>query len=126
MNPGLWPRSRIDELGVRLREGAADSDLILLDHYRNAFRGSYEIVVSAILSRLRIEPSGRPAKSTPAIVSKLKRGSMRLSQMQDVAGCRIVVCDVAAQDRAAAAIAGLFPVSIADRRSNPSHGYRAL
>ncbi|GAC1306974.1 MAG: hypothetical protein NVSMB21_10350 [Vulcanimicrobiaceae bacterium] len=39
----------------------------------------------------------RTAKSTSSIVAKLQRESTRLSQIQDIAGCRIVVPTIAAQ-----------------------------
>jgi putative GTP pyrophosphokinase len=77
-------------------------------------------------SAIGIEVSGRPAKSTAAIVDKLNRSSMRLSQMQDVAGCRTVVVDIAEQDRLVSTIEGKLPCVISDRRLRPSHGYRAV
>lgn len=52
---------------------------------------------------------------------------MRLSQMQDIAGCRIVVTDVVEQDRVLAELARLFSrATLDDRRGRPSHGYRAV
>ncbi len=69
----------------------------------------------------------RPAKSTPSIIEKLKRESIRLSQMQDIAGCRLIVDNVMAQESLADAVMRLFPgAQKIDRRSNPSHGYRAI
>jgi ppGpp synthetase/RelA/SpoT-type nucleotidyltranferase len=47
--------------------------------------------------------------------------------MQDIAGCRAIVPDLAQQDRAVNAIASeLDSVTILDRREKPSHGYRAV
>jgi putative GTP pyrophosphokinase len=57
----------------------------------------------------------------------LRRESIRLTQIQDIAGCRLVVPDVAEQDRVVENVRTLFAkCSIADRREYPSHGYRAV
>lgn len=81
MKSDTFSRSRVDELGGRLRVGVTDSDLRLLDEYRKSFREDYDRVVEALRARIGLELSGRPAKSTTAIVEKHKRGSIRLSQM---------------------------------------------
>ena len=71
--------------------------------------------------------TGRPAKTTSSIIQKLKRESIRLSQMQDIAGCRIIVANGAEQDRAVRSLLDLFvTAAIVDRRKTPSHGYRAV
>lgn len=93
-------KTRIDALGERLRAGKlSDDDLRQLDAYRRTFADAYESVISAVRG-LGLEPTGRPAKSTPAIVAKLQRETIRLSQMQDIAGCRFVVDDRHHQDQA--------------------------
>ena len=72
-------------------------------------------------------PTGRLAKSTLSIVEKLRRESLRLSQMQDIAGCRVVVGNVVEQERFVASLINDFPeASVIDRRDNPSYGYRAV
>jgi putative GTP pyrophosphokinase len=86
----------LDRLGERLRAEVSAEDLTQLDAYRRGFRPAYDAVVDRLRTELGIETSGRPAKSTAAIVDKLRRGSMRLTQMQDIAGCRVVVADVPA------------------------------
>ena len=101
-------------------------DLTQLNTYRRSFRISYDSVVDRIRSELDLEVSGRPAKSTAAIVDKLRRGTMRLAQMQDIAGCRIVVPDVTAQGRLVSKLESMFQVVIVDRRVRSSHGYRAI
>jgi ppGpp synthetase/RelA/SpoT-type nucleotidyltranferase len=74
-----------------------------------------------------VKPTGRPAKSTTSIIDKRQRESIRLRQMQDVAGCRIIVGDVLDQDRLLQRVQKTFPgCAIADRRRRPSHGYRAV
>jgi putative GTP pyrophosphokinase len=119
-------RAAIDQLGDRLRIGVTEADLRLLDQHRRTFRADYDHVVAALRSDLGLEVSGRPAKSTAAIVDKLNRSSMRLSQMQDVAGCRTVLVDLAEQDHLVSMIEGKFPCAVSDRRVQPSHGYRAV
>ena len=119
-------KSEADRLGTHLLSGLTADDMTLLDSYRRAFRPAFEAVVDRIRSELALEVSGRPAKSTTAIVDKLKRGSMRLTQMQDIAGCRILVPDIGAQDKLVVVLSGTFDATLIDRRVKPSHGYRAV
>lgn len=116
----------VDQLGERLRLALTVEDLRLLDQYRREFGPDYAAVVASVRDALGLEASGRPAKSTTAIVEKLNRGSMRLSQMQDIAGCRVIVADTLVQDAVVGQIATLFSSTIMDRRQKPSHGYRAV
>src|SRR5436189_162906 len=103
-------KSQIDRLGLRLKRGEhTEADLIALDEYRRSFAGAYQFVVGTIRRRLRLEPTGRPAKSTTSITEKLLRESIRLSQMQDIAGCRVLVKGLVRQDQVARRIQQLFP-----------------
>src|SRR5260370_11586469 len=129
MVPALNPnKNQIDRLGDRLRKGSIyDDDLRLLDSYRRSFTEAYELVIGQIRKQLNLEPTGRPAKSTTSIIDKLQRESIRLSQMQDIAGCRIVVADLLTQDEVVERLTDLFDrATIVDRREDPSHGYRAV
>ena len=121
-------KTQIDKLGERLKKGRiTEDDLRRLDEYRLSFSEAYEFVVGKIKDTMNLGATGRPAKSTPSIVEKLKRESLRLTQMQDIAGCRIVIADIQAQDSVTAALRTLFDeFSIVDRRITPSHGYRAV
>ena len=120
-------KTQIDRLGDRLKSGPhTESDLRLLDEYRWSFGEAYKIVIQTIRQRGE-SPTGRLAKSTLSIVEKLRRESIRLSQMQDIAGCRVVVADVVQQEQFVASIKSDFPeASVIDRRDNPSYGYRAV
>jgi putative GTP pyrophosphokinase len=120
--------AQIDRLGERLRrQEYGEAELRLLDEYRRTFGSAYDHVVETIQRIAGVAASGRPAKSTSSIVEKLNRESIRLSQMQDIAGCRAVVTDVVEQDRTVSAIAAaLEGVTVLDRRLKPSHGYRAV
>jgi len=121
-------KAKTDKLGDRLRKGpVTDDDLRLLDVYRRSFGSAYETIVGTIRHTLSLEPTGRPAKSTTAIIDKLHRESIRLTQIQDIAGCRLIVSDVAAQERVIESLKELFPKStVVDRRRRPSYGYRAI
>ena len=121
-------KSQIDRLGDRLRTGSlSESDLRALYEYRRSFRPAYDTVVETVRDRLGLEPTGRPGKSTGSLREKLQRESIRLVQVQDVAGCRVVVSDILEQDRAVASILEAFPDAIVvDRRATPSYGYRAV
>ena len=116
----------LDRLGERLRHEMTAKDLTQLDTYRRGFGASYDEVVDRLRAELGLEASGRPAKSTAAIVDKLRRGSMRLTQMQDIAGCRVVVPDITNQSRLVGEMERMFDVTVVDRRAHPSHGYRAV
>lgn len=120
--------SQVDKLGERLKqEVIEDKDLVLLNAFRKSFEVAHIAVKAAIEEQLGLAPTGRPEKSRGAIVDKLRRESIRLSQMQDIAGCRLIVRSIAEQDCTVVAICDLFKeVKVLDRRINASHGYRAV
>lgn len=121
-------KSQIDRLGDRLKKGSiSDDDLRLLDKYRRSFSVAYDTVVGIIRNELALEPTGRPAKSTTSISDKLRRESIRLTQIQDIAGCRLIVDNISNQEEVVNSLKTIFEnVSVIDRRSQPSHGYRAV
>ncbi len=121
-------KTRVDRLGETLKRGSfSDAALRELDQYRRSFADGYETVLGSIRESLGLAATGRPAKSTKSIVEKLQRESIRLSQMQDIAGCRLVVPGIAEQERAVTRLRGLFEsVAVIDRRTKSSHGYRAV
>lgn len=117
-------KTQIDKLGERLKSGSHDeTDLRELDEYRRSFGDAYVHVVGLVRGRLRLAPTGRPAKSTSSIADKLRRESIRLTQIQDIAGCRLVVGDLDDQDLAVQSLVGVFPDAIVvDRRQRPVTG----
>jgi putative GTP pyrophosphokinase len=123
----MLSNTQIDRLGDRLRAGSpTDSDLTTLDEFRRSFGEAYGSVIQSI-ERIGLEPTGRPAKSTGSIIEKLHRESIRLTQVQDIAGCRVVVPDRQKQDAIVAALRGAFPgAAVIDRRQTPSFGFRAV
>ena len=122
-------KSRIDRLGERLKTGeVSDDDLRELDTYRESFAEASKEVVAAIRDVTGLEPGVRPAKTTISIIEKLHREkTMKLSQMQGIAGCRVVVPGTREQDRVVGLLGRAFPrAKVVDRRQKPSHGYRAV
>jgi ppGpp synthetase/RelA/SpoT-type nucleotidyltranferase len=120
--------TQVDRLGDRLRSNEfSDADLQLLNDYRLSFAHAYQAVVGALRNTLKLESTGRPAKSTTSIIDKLRRESLRLKQIQDIAGCRVIVNDVGEQEGAVVLLTSAFPETlVVDRRQTPSHGYRAI
>jgi putative GTP pyrophosphokinase len=91
--------SAIDRLGEALARGVVTPEAVTeLDAYRRTFGAAYEVVVRRLRMELQLAPTGRPAKTTASIIDKLRRETIRLSQMQDIAGCRVVVEDATQQD----------------------------
>jgi ppGpp synthetase/RelA/SpoT-type nucleotidyltranferase len=121
-------KSPIDRLGERLKIGEpSEDDLRLLDEYRLSFAGACETVVAAIRAVFDLPITARPAKTTKSTIEKLRRESIRLSQIQDIAGCRVLVDDVTSQNAVAEHLMALHgETEVVDRRIQPSHGYRAL
>jgi ppGpp synthetase/RelA/SpoT-type nucleotidyltranferase len=125
---GSLSKTQVDQLGGRLRKGKiAEGDYHELDAYRRSFAEAYEEVVGIVRNATQLEPTGRPAKSTTSIIEKLRRETIRLSQMQDIAGCRLVVATLLAQDQAVERLKSVLAEAVViDRRKQPSFGYRAV
>ncbi len=122
-------KSQVDRLGERLKNSATitDADLRMLDAYRRRFSAAYDSVIATVREKSGLEPTGRPAKSTEAIIAKLRRESARLSQIQDIAGCRVRVEDILAQNALVQALCNSINKTVVhDRRLKPSNGYRAV
>ena len=90
--------SGIDQLGDRLRNHCLeDDDLEKLDDFRQTYSDIDAQAYSLIQDTLRectdkLVITKRKRKTRQSIVDKLYRQKkLRLSQMQDIAGCRIVV-----------------------------------
>jgi GTP pyrophosphokinase len=132
---GRWSRRAVDKLGERLRAGVDEERIREIDLYRQTFWPAYRQVGDLLHSRIRepaagaegAELSGRFGKTTYATVAKLQRMTIRLSQMQDIAGFRIVVATARNQDQLVQELRSIYPgARIFDRRNATSHGYRAV
>jgi len=122
-------RSQLERLGERLRSSdgpPTSDDLERLDEFERSYDGA-RLAATVRLQELGLTPTAR-LKTVHSIVGKLRREKTALPRMQDIAGCRIVVTDVAAQDEAVKAILGApwESFKMIDRRLTPSHGYRAV
>ncbi len=122
-----FSKTQIDKLGDRLRNGGfGEDDLRMLDEYRRSYGEAYEEVIGLLRNELEVTPTGR-IKSTKSISDKLGRESVRLTQIQDIAGCRIVVTDIFVQNSTLEFLKQAFDnLTVIDRRIRPSHGYRAV
>jgi putative GTP pyrophosphokinase len=95
--------------------------------FRASFLPAYQEVVERIRVGLGLAPTGRPEKTPESIIAKLQRSDTKLSRMQDIAGCRIVVDARWHLDTAVKALHSLFETArVVDRRQQPSFGYRAV
>jgi ppGpp synthetase/RelA/SpoT-type nucleotidyltranferase len=121
-------RTQVDRLGDRLVAGPTlpDSE----DYF--GLRDAYAPALATIEERLRATlpewpPVGR-LKTLDSALAKLRRKeARRLSTMQDIAGCRIVVTDVSYQDTAVGTITTAFgDARVHDLRSGSATGYRAV
>lgn len=122
-----FSKSQIDRLGERLKDDVTtEDDLRMLDEYRRSFGDVHDFVVERIRSHIGLAPSSRRAKTTISIVDKLRRESIRLSQIQDIAGCRLIVADLIEQDATTRTLSEILTSTVIDRRTKPSHGYRAV
>lgn len=122
--------SQIDRLGERLRQAEEidPADLDVLEEVLAGYQRPMSLVQEAITRILPdIEPTAR-LKTSETINEKLRRIHVRLTQMEDIAGVRIVRrMDRTEQDQIVARLLTVLPDSrIVDRRLHPSHGYRAV
>ena len=123
--------SAIDRLGERLRvaEAIAEADLVMLQELRLEFDDAMAFAQRRVIE---IVEGARPTsrlKTVQTLVGKLQRqATMNLSQVQDVAGVRIVQeMTLADQDAIVERIAvGFDGAKIFDRREKSSFGYRAV
>ena len=146
-------QSQIDKLGERLRVEHRDEGMVrlldaLYDNYESAATRIGAILLEFIAAHgFEEEPifARRPTKSIQSIVAKLNRERTRLSKMQDIVGCRIIVQNRAEQsvlrgglnqadvwsqlDIAKGAVRSRGPLgktSVVDRNLKPRNGYRAV
>ena len=121
-------RRQIDRLGDRIRVGVTPDDRMLLDAYRETF---FETLLAVVfdLGRLGIgESDGGRLKRSESVIAKLQRDTrIRLSRMQDIAGCRLIADSKAEQDEIYARLRAEFDIYRAyDIRETPHSGYRAV
>jgi hypothetical protein len=125
-------KGEFNRLGDRLiaHERPAEADLAQL----RAVLAVYQEVLGQVKVHLRdlgFAPTDR-VKTTTTMTDKLRRThGMELSRVQDLAGARITVLNLAAQDEAKDKIGEFYTAQGCrwreiDRRKDPRYGYRAL
>lgn len=122
-------KTAIDKLGDALRESPDDPDVVAMLQELRAEYGAPAAGAQEALRTLGIPDSGSRVKTDKTIIDKLLRNrSMRLSQMQDIAGVRVVRdITLSEQSRLARQIHASFAKAIVDDlRHRPHHGYRAV
>ena len=124
----MLSNNQIDGIGAKLRKDEIDAQCLKrLEEFRQLFVPAYEYVEDILANKMGLKITGRPSKSTVAIIEKLRRETIRLSQIQDIAGCRVLVADLAAQDNLVLNMQVMLQdVEIDDKRRNPTNGYRAI
>jgi ppGpp synthetase/RelA/SpoT-type nucleotidyltranferase len=121
-------KSQINKLGEKLRKAfELDTETLLR---LQQVRASYDepmLGAQTLLRELGFEATSR-LKTTNTIIEKLRRERTRLAEMQDIGGLRIVSeVNLTKQDEIVKRIADVFPIArVIDRRSRPTHGYRAV
>jgi ppGpp synthetase/RelA/SpoT-type nucleotidyltranferase len=125
-------KTALDRLGVRLAssDSITESDLQELAIVARAYQSALDRA-KLHLGQLGYSATTR-VKTTGTLIEKLQRESARLSQVQDLAGARIVVVNRAEQNDTVNEIREVFEClegggcKVIDRRENPSYGYRAV
>jgi hypothetical protein len=124
----MMTKGQIDRLGDRLRSDPLDDrSLAELQEFRALYALPMQKAQALIKQQLGYDATAR-LKTENTTVEKLRRETTRLSQMQDIAGLRLVGdWFLAEQDALVKEIGKLFEnAKVQDRRINPSHGYRAV
>ena len=124
----VMSKGEIDRLGGRLRGIRTVEDEELYANYRDSFL-SVQLVVMYDLGRLGLgRADGGRLKRLESVIAKLQRDTrMRLSRMQDIAGCRLVTDTKAEQDEIYTRLQEDFDIYRAyDTRERPHSGYRAV
>lgn len=121
-------KSQINKLGEKLRKAfVLDTETL----WRlQQVRASYDepmLGAQILLREVGFEATSR-LKTTNTIIEKLRRERTRLAEMQDIGGLRIVSeVDLTKQDEIVKKIVDAFPITrVIDRRTRPTHGYRAV
>ncbi len=130
----MLPSTKVlDELGEAIRtDTMTPADWALFRELRQQWRSSLDSLKSELdqmndLQHLIV--SGR-LKNTQTIREKLSRSTLRLSNIRDIIGCRVMLPNnIAVQDAVVWDIAILIQSDrhkIIDRRVNSNNGYRAV
>jgi ppGpp synthetase/RelA/SpoT-type nucleotidyltranferase len=126
-----FSKGEVDRLGERLRAGEVSvADLTMLGLYRDEH---LNVLLKVLLELASLRNGARLTarqKNAQTILGKLRvHAKMQLSNMQDIAGARLIVGGGRRrQDAMVRLVCDRFPGHKApkDRRADPTHGYRAV
>lgn len=127
--------NQVTKLGDRLRGNASsDEDLVMLDKFRQTFSEvdelAYRVIQDVLSEQSHVTLTKRKRKTQQSIVDKLRRQSnLRLPQMQDIAGCRIVAEGGSEfVKKIESVLTGAFDQSgwQVESKDRDDHGYRAI
>ena len=118
----------IDALGERLRQGITDADRRRYGSYRrvlNRLRFDLETELRALFPNAEV---GSRTKRVETVAAKMeRRAELSLSQVTDLAGCRIIVSSRADQQAVVARLLATYDVQqVDDKSDSPKFGYRAV
>lgn len=125
-------KTQLDKVGLRLRasgteDRVGDADRAAFDEYRAGLMAGLAEVEAAVGAIAGSLPSSRPKTLQSTLAKLTRQPNTRLSQIQDIVGCRIVVSDIDAQDAAVQAVISRYPNHVVDdRREEHQNGYRAV
>ena len=118
----------IDALGERLRQGITDVGREIYREYRRVLhRLRRDLEAELRLLAPDAEFASR-TKRIETVAAKLqRRPELALSQVTDLAGCRIIVSDRAEQQAVVARLLAAYDVQqVDDKSDSPKFGYRAV
>jgi len=125
-------KAAVDRAGKRLRDEVVPrpEDVAVYEEYRASLSDSLNEVMAVVQAceiRHRESVSGR-LKRIESVVEKLRRQHTTLTQIQDLAGCRVVVRGLRDQDEAVTVLREAFPgCHVIDRRTTANDsGYKAV
>ncbi|MCY4557502.1 MAG: RelA/SpoT domain-containing protein [Chloroflexi bacterium] len=118
----------IDALGERLRRGITHTDRTRYGSHRrvlNVLRSDLEAELRAFFPNAE---AGSRTKRVETVAAKLqRRPDLPLSQVTDLAGCRIIVSGKAEQEAVVTRLLATYDVQQVDDKSDrPKFGYRAV
>lgn len=124
----MLSKTSIDRIGERIRkEGRTVETIPLLSEYQKEFYTPYKKVERILTEKMRLEITGRPIKSFLSTQEKLNRIKSRLSQVQDISGCRSICYNLSVQDEIISSAKSWFKdLEIDDKRESPTNNYRAV
>ena len=119
---------RIDALGERLRSEITDADRLQYRDFRRVLHRLRSDLEGELRALVPGAEFGSRTKRIETVAAKLRRRpDLTLSQVTDLAGCRIIVSGLAQQQAVVAQLLATYDVQQVDDKSNsPKFGYRAV